>query len=665
MLELFSFEYMDRVNELVTLLKKYNYEYYTLDAPTVSDAEYDRLMQELIKLETDHPEWIREDSPTQRVYGEVISGFEKVTHDVPMFSLGNVFNEEEVRSFDDKIRKVFSNPEYVCELKIDGLAVSLEYKNGKFFRAATRGDGVVGEDISHNVKTIKSIPMVLSKNVDITIRGEIYMTKKVFEKLNEERTLNNESTFQNPRNAAAGSIRQLDSNIAAKRKLDAFLYHYPLTEFKTHYESLEYMKELGFVVNPNIRLCKNIDEVVEYIKEWTSKRETLPYEIDGVVIKVNDIGMQRELGYTTKVPKWATAYKFPATLALTKLKDIIFTVGRTGQITPNAVLEPVKVMGSTISRATLHNAEFCKEKDIRIGDFVYIYKAGDVIPAVDAVEFNRRSEDAIKFHMIDKCPMCGSKLVKKDSFVDYFCINENCPARKIESLIHFCERDAMYIEGLGDKIIEDFYNYGYIRKFSDIYILSNIKEELKELEGYGNKSVEDLMDSIERSKSNSLERLLYALGIPQVGKKTAKLLCKYYTNIDSLIEADELELSSINDIGPIISKNIVNYFSNSENIKEIDELKRLGINMNYLGEKIIDDDNFKGLKFVITGTINGVSRDEIKNYIELHGGTTSDSVSKKTDVVIVGENPGSKYDKAKELNINIWYEEDILSKMNK
>jgi len=654
---------MDRMNEIVELLKKYNYEYYTLDKPSVTDAEYDRLIQELTKIETLHPDWVREDSPTQKVVGEVLDGFKKVTHEVQMFSLGNVFNEEEIREFDKKISKVFSNYEYVCELKIDGLAVSLEYKKGKFYRASTRGDGVVGEDISHNVKTIKTIPMKLTQDVDITVRGEIYMTKKRFENLNNEREKNGEDLFQNPRNAAAGSIRQLDSSIAAKRGLDAFLYHYPLTKFETHYESLKYLNELGFIVNENIKLCKNIDEVIEYINKWTIDRDTLPYEIDGIVIKVNSIAMQKELGYTAKVPKWATAYKFPATMALTKLKDIIFTVGRTGQVTPNAVLEPVKVAGSTISRATLHNSDYCISKDIRKGDYVYIYKAGDVIPAVEKVVLDRREEGLLPFEMIDSCPMCGSKLVQKNGLVDYFCINNDCPARHIESLIHFCSRNAMNIEGLGDKIVEDFYNYGYIRTFSDIYKLYNIKEELKELEGFGNKSINLLIDNIEKSKLNSLERLLFALGIPGIGAKTAKLLCKYYTNIDSLANASLEELSSIKDIGEILSKNIIDYFKEEKNLKEIHDLKDLGVNMTYNGKSVVNDDNFKGLKFVITGTIDGMSREEIKEIIELRGGMTSDSVSKKTDIVIVGEAAGSKKDKAIELGIKIWNKDDLFEKI--
>lgn len=651
---------MDRMNEIIELLNKYAYEYYTLDKPSVDDAEYDRLMQELIRIESSHPEWVREDSPTRKIGGEIISEFVKVTHSVPMMSLGNVFNEGEILEFDEKIAKVFADHEYVCELKIDGLAVDLEYKKGILVRAATRGNGTVGEDITHNVKTIKTIPHKLTEEVDVNIRGEVYMSKKSFDRLNAYQESVGESLFQNPRNAAAGSIRQLDSNIAAKRGLDAFLYHYPQTPFKTHYESLEYMKKLGFVVNPNIKLCKNISEVISFIDEWTLKRDSLPYEIDGIVIKVNSISQQNELGYTAKVPKWATAYKFPPKQVMTRLTDIIFTVGRTGQITPNAVLEPVRVAGSTISRATLHNQDFCIEKDIRIGDYVYIYKAGDVIPAVDRVELSRRSEESEEFHMIEYCPMCSSKLVKKDKMVDYFCENEMCPARKIESLIHFVSRGAMNIDGLGDRIIEDFYNYGYIRKFSDIYKLDALKEELVLLEGFGNKSIDGILNSILVSKSNSLDRLLFALGINGVGAKTAKLLCKYYNSIDALMNASAEELSSIHDIGSILSLNIVEYFKNEENLAEIDELRKLGVNMTYSGQTIIEDDNFKDKRFVITGSFDGISRDEIKAFIESRGGLTSDSVSKKTNVVIVGEAAGSKKDKAEELKITMWDQEKLF-----
>ncbi len=654
---------MDRINELIELLNKYNYEYYTLDKPSVTDAEYDRLMQELIYLEEKYPLFKRDDSPSQRIGGLVIDEFEKVTHAIPMFSLGNVFNEEEIDDFDKKIKKIVSNPEYACELKIDGLAVSIEYRKGLLYKAATRGDGVIGEDITHNVKTIKSIPLKLNKNVDITVRGEVFMSKKSFENLNRVRIEESKDLFQNPRNAAAGSLRQLDSAETAKRNLDNFMYHYPQTNFKTHYESIEYMKSLGFKINPNTKLCKSIEEVKNYIRKWTIDRPTLSYEIDGIVIKLNNISSQNELGYTAKVPKWAMAYKFPPEEVLTKLKDIIFTVGRTGNITPNAVLEPVKVQGSTISRATLHNEDFIKSKDIRVGDYVYIRKAGDVIPEVVKVELSRR-ENLNKFKMINNCPICGSVLEKKEDIVDTFCANIYCPARNIEGLIHFVERNAMNVEGLGERIIEDFYNMGYIKTFKDIYYLKERREELILLEGFGNKSVDNLLKSIEESKHKSLERLVYALGIKGIGLKTAKILCKRFNTMDELIKSTNEELKSIYDIGEILAVNIKEYFSNEDNLKEIDELKALGLNMKYLGKKLVIDENIKDKSFVITGSFEEFKRDYLKEIIESKGGKVVESVSKKTDVVIVGENPGSKYDKAKEYNIVTWGIDEVKSNLN-
>lgn len=653
---------MQRMKEIVDLLNKYNYEYYTLDNPSVSDAEYDRLMQELIVLEKKYPNDVLPDSPTQKIGGKIIDEFDKVVHNVGMFSLGNVFNEEELIEFDNKIRKVINNVEYVAELKIDGMGVSLEYKNGLLFRAATRGDGTVGEDITHNVKTIKSIPIKLNEPVDIVIRGEIFMSKKSFETLNNDRKEKDLPLFQNPRNAAAGSVRQLDSSVTASRNLDAFLYHYPLTPFKTHYESLEYMKELGLKVNPNIRLCKDINEVIEYIKKWTELRDTLPYEIDGVVIKVNDVTKYDEIGYTAKVPKWATAYKFPAQLVMTKLKDIIFTVGRTGMITPNAVLEPVKIMGSTVSRATLHNEDFILNKDIKINDYVYIKKAGDVIPEVVSVELKRR-EDVKPFVMIENCPICGEKLINPKGFVDYFCPNDNCPARNIEKLIHFVSRDAMNIEGLGERIIEDFYNYGYIKDFSDIYKLKDKKEELVELEGFGLKSVNNILDNIELSKSNSMERLLFALGINGIGAKKAKIISKQFPSLELLENSSFDELNNIKDIGPILSKNIIDYFSNDDNIRELNELKKCGVNFEYRGKKILIDEEYTNKRFVITGSFDFITRKEIKDFIEDKGGFISESVSKNTDIVIVGKDPGKKYDDALKLNIEIWDDKILKEKL--
>jgi len=651
-----------RVEELTNILNDANYKYYVLDEPTITDQEYDKYLRELEELEQKYKEFARDDSPTKRVGGEVLDSFKKVTHKIPMMSLSDVFSESEVVNFDERIKKEGIRPQYVCELKIDGLSVSLLYEHGKLVRAATRGDGVVGENITHNVKTIKSVPLTLNEDIDIEVRGEIYMSKKSLEKVNLERIKNGEKPLQNARNGAAGSIRQLDSKVAAKRGLDVWIYHLPNPldyGIHTHYEALEFMKKLGFKTNPNNRLVNNINEVLEFISEKNAERKSLPYDIDGIVIKVNNIDQQQELGFTAKYPKWATAYKFPAEEVLTRLNDIIFTVGRTGQITPNAVLDPVIVMGSTIARATLHNENYIKEKDLRIGDIVSIRKAGDVIPEVVEVKKERRTGNEKNFEMIHNCPICGTTLVKKEGQVDYFCLNEHCPTRKIECLIHFAERDAMNIDGLGEKIMEDFFNFSFIRTIPDIYLLQTHREDLTRLEGYGEKSVTKLLEAIEKSKSNSLEKLLFGLGIPHVGSKTAKIIASHYHNIDNIMKATLEDLSSINDIGEIIAKSIVDYFQKEDNKIIIERLKQYGINMNYLGQKIIKDETFYGKTFVLTGTMTEYKRDEAKNLIENYGGKTSSSVSKKTDVVIAGAEPGSKYDKAVELGITIWSEEDF------
>lgn len=648
----------NRIAELVKILNEANYNYHVLDNPTITDQEYDKYLRELVDLEEKYPEYILIDSPTKRVGGEVLDKFSKITHQIPMLSLGNVFNEEEVREFDAKIKKAGINPQYVCELKIDGLSVSLIYEKGLLKSGATRGDGVVGEDITHNVKTVKVIPLKLDKEIDIEVRGEIYMDKDTLTKINAERLKEGLPLLQNVRNAAAGSIRQLDSKVAAKRNLNNWIYHLPNPldyGIKTHYEALEFMKNLGFKVNPNNRLVKNIDEVIDFIKEYTEKRNTLPYEIDGVVIKVNDIKEQQELGFTAKYPKWATAYKFPATDVLTRLTDIIFTVGRTGKITPNAVLEPVLVMGSTISRATLHNEDFVNNLGLKIGDIVEIHKAGDVIPEVKGVILERRTGIEKDFQMIKECPICHTSLVKKDSQVDYYCPNDDCPARGVEKLIHFASRDAMNIDGLGDEIIEDFFNEGFLREVTDFYYLNKHQEEILLLEGFGKKSFNNIINAIENSKHNSLEKLLFGLGIPGVGSKTAKILAENYENIDNLINSPLEELLTIKDIGDILAQNIYEYFQNNQNL--IYKLKMLDINMKYLGVKKKINGFITNKKFVMTGTISFMSRDEIKKIIEEYNGTFSESVSKKTDVVIVGKDPGSKYTKAQELGITIWNEE--------
>ncbi|MEG0977137.1 MAG: NAD-dependent DNA ligase LigA [Bacilli bacterium] len=652
-----------RIKELIKILNDSNYNYYVLDNIKITDQEYDKYLRELTELELKYPEYATADSPTKRVGGEVIDKFNKVIHKLPMLSLSNVFNEDEVKDFDERIKKAGITPAYVCELKIDGLSVSLLYESGKLIKGVTRGDGITGEDITHNVKTIKSIPLTLTKNIDIEVRGEIFMPKSALETINKERKEKNLPLLQNVRNAAAGSIRQLDSKVAAKRNLDSFIYYLPDTEkynVKTHSEALDFLKTLGFKVNPENRLVKDIDGVLKFIENATEKRNKLPFEIDGVVIKVNSLEEQLELGNTAKYPKWATAYKFPATEVLTKLKDIIFTVGRTGQITPNAVLDPVIVAGSTISRATLHNDTFVITKDLKIGDIVSIRKAGDVIPEVVESKLERRTGEEQEFVMITRCPICNSVLEKKDDQVDTFCVNPDCPARNIESLIHYSSRDAMNIDGLGEEIVEELYNLGFIKTVADFYFLKDKKEQLLEFDGYGEKSINKIYTNIEKSKSNSLERLLFGLGIPCVGTKTAKLLASTYKNIDNLINASVEDLSSIKDIGNIIATSLVNYFK--DNIDLINHLKDIGINMTFTGVSKKYNEEITNKKFVITGSFKDLTRNEIKDIIDEFGGSVSESVSKNTNIVIVGENPGSKSDKAKELNIEIWNEE-ILTKI--
>lgn len=656
----------ERMEELIEIINEADYNYHTLDNPTITDQEYDKYLRELFEIEKAHPDWVREDSPTQHAGGKIIEGFNKVTHKIPMMSLSDVFSESEVIAFDERIKKEGITPEYMCELKIDGLSVSLLYEDGKLVRAATRGDGTTGEDITHNAKTIKVIPLKLKEKVNIEVRGEIFMNKETLVKLNEERKKHNQPLLQNCRNAAAGSIRQLDSKVAASRKLDNFIYHLPNPldyNLHTHAEAIDYMTRLGFKTNPNNRLVKNISEVIEYIEEKAKQRPTLPYDIDGIVIKVNSIEQQQKLGYTAKYPKWATAYKFPAEEVLTKLTDIIFTVGRTGQITPNAVLEPVIVAGSTISRATLHNEDYVKEKDLKIGDIVSIRKAGDVIPEVVEVKKERRTGKEKDFEMITTCPMCNTNLVKKEGQVDYYCPNKKCPARSIESLIHFASRDAMNIDGLGDRIMEDFYNFHFIGTIADIYSLKNHEQDLTRLEGYGDKSVTNLLNAIEDSKKNSLERLLFGLGIPHVGAKTAKILAKRYKELDSLMAASEEELTTIPDIGGIIAKSVVEYFNDNHHRSIVEELKEIGLNTKYLGQEVEENSEFNGKTFVLTGSLQLFTREEAEEKIEQLGGKASSSVSKKTSAVIVGANPGSKYEKAKELGIPIWTEEEFKEKL--
>lgn len=656
-----------RYLELIEIINEADYNYHTLDRPTITDQEYDSYLRELYEIEEKYPSIVKSNSPSRRAGGEVLSEFKKITHSIPMLSLSNVFNEEEIRLFDSRIRKEGIIPKYVCELKIDGLSVSLHYEKGILKMAATRGDGVIGEDITNNVKTIKTIPLKLNKEIDIEVRGEIYISKKRLEEINRKRREEGLEEYQNCRNLAAGSIRQLDSSIAASRKLDSWIYHLPNPldyGIKTHYEALSFMKDLGFKVNPNNRLVDGVEGILSFIEEKTKIRDSLPYDIDGIVIKLNNLNEQRIMGFTAKYPKWATAYKFPAQQVLTRLRDIVFTVGRTGQITPNAVLDPVLVQGSTIRRATLHNEDYVRQKDLKIGDVVSIRKAGDVIPEVVECIKDRRNGTEKDFVMIKNCPICGSVLEKKEDQVDYFCMNPNCDARNIEGLTHFVERHAMNISGLGDRIIEDFYNMGFIKNIIDIYNLKDYREDLIELEGFGNKSVDNLLSAIEESKNNSLEKLIFALGIENVGEKTAKILAKKYESMDNFMNATVEDLTDIPDIGEIIAKSIRGYFEKDKNIELIEELKKIGVNTLYLGEKNEEKDAFKGKTFVVTGSLVNYTRDEVKERIEHFGGRTSESVSKKTSVVIVGENPGSKYDKARDLGITIWSEEELLDNLN-
>ncbi|MBB6454897.1 DNA ligase (NAD+) [Salirhabdus euzebyi] len=646
-------------------LNKYNYEYHVLDQPSISDAAYDELMQELVKLEEQFPELITSDSPSQRVGGSPLDEFEKVEHTIPMLSLGNAFNEQDLKDFDRRVREGVDVSEvaYVCELKIDGLAISLRYVDGFFSRGATRGDGKTGEDITQNLRTIKSIPLKIKEESAIEVRGEAFMPMKSFSALNEIREQNGEDLFANPRNAAAGSLRQLDPKIAAARNLDIFIYsvgEWEAGEITSHSERLAYLRELGFKVNPETKKCQNIDEVIAYVNYWQEHRPDLRYEIDGIVIKVDEIEMQEQLGFTAKSPRWAIAYKFPAEEATTKLKDIELSVGRTGVVTPTAILDPVKVAGTTVQRASLHNEDLIREKDIRIGDTVIIKKAGDIIPEVVRVLVDQRTGDEQPFTMPTQCPECGSELVRLEEEVALRCINPNCPAQLREGLIHFVSRNAMNIDGLGEKVIKQLFDEKLIFTIADLYKLN--KEELLKLERMGEKSVQNLLQSIDNSKENSLERLLFGLGIRYVGSKAAQTLSEHFLTIEKLMMATEEELISIQDIGEKVADSIVRYFDKPQVKELIQELKELGLNLEYKGlrqEEISTDSPFSGKTVVLTGKLELFSRSEAKQKIEELGGKVTGSVSKTTDILIAGADAGSKYDKAQKLGIEIWNEEQL------
>ena len=657
----------ERIYELRELLNRYNYEYYVLENPTVSDYEFDSLLRELINLEEKYPECFDPNSPTQRVGGQVVDAFEKIKHKRLMLSLGNAFNDEELEDFDRKIKEALQSNgeiEYMCELKIDGLAMSIEYVDGKMNYGATRGNGLEGEIVTHNIKTIKSIPLNVEDTRTFEVRGEVYMPKKSFNKLNAIRKGNGETLFANPRNAASGSVRQMDSAIAATRGLDMFMYTYvDCEQFGCHKQSeaLDELEKKGFKTNPERRVCNGIREVIEYIKEYTLKRDSLAYEIDGIVIKVNDIDLHDLIGYTMKTPKWAIAYKFPAMEVKTKLRDIIFTVGRTGKITPNAVLDPVLVAGSTVSRATLHNEDFVLGKNIKIGDNVIIRKAGDVIPEVVRPVLEDRSGAEVDFVMASVCPVCGGKVERNGEEAAHYCVNEHCPAKKIEGMIHFASKGAMDIDGLGEKVVEELYNLGYVKCIPDIYKLSECAGELMKVDGYGAKSVNNLLDAIEKSKFNSLERLLFALGVDGVGSKTSKVLAKRFENIDALANASFDELVAIKDIGDVVARSVMSFFMNEENLRLINELKSLGLNTLYLNNNVsFKETAFKNKNVLVTGTLNSYKRNEVKDLLENLGANVLSSVSKNLDYLIVGSEPGSKLEKAKKLGITILDEEEFL-----
>lgn len=659
----------ERAQEITKLLEQYNYEYYVLDNPSVPDSEYDRLMKELIAIEKEHPELITPFSPTQRVGGKVLSQFDKIVHKRMMLSLSNVFNEKDIRDFDQKIRDILGTEkiEYMCEMKIDGLAMALDFKDGKMNYGATRGDGTEGEDVTNNVLTIKSIPTQVSENRPFEVRGEVYMSKKVLDELNKDRAEKGEPLLANARNAAAGSIRQLDSSIAASRKLEAFWYYLVNADelgFKKHSDALDYIEKIGFRTNKERRICNGVEEVLKYIEEYTEKRPSLPYDIDGIVIKVNDITQYKKIGYTAKTPKWATAYKFPPEEVITRLEDIIFTVGRTGKITPNAVIKPTKVAGSTVQRATLHNEDFVNEKGLKIGDFIILRKAGDVIPEVVRALPERRTGLEKDFEMIDKCPVCGSPLVKKDAM--HFCVSPECPARKIESMIHFSSRDAMDIDGMGDKVVEEFFNEQFITDIPSIFEVAKYRDEIISIDGWKDKSVDNLIDAIENAKSNSLEKLLFGLGIKEIGAKTAKILAKRYLNLDKFKEISYEEFLQVPDFGPVSAQSLYDYFHDENNIKLIEKLREHGVNFDYLGKTEVDSNSpFFEKTIVLTGTLTKYGRKEATELLENLGAKVAGSVSKKTDIVIAGVEAGSKLDKARELGIRIMDEEEFVSLLGK
>ncbi|MDG5785947.1 NAD-dependent DNA ligase LigA [Evansella sp. AB-P1] len=657
------------INRLTDVLNDYAYHYYVLDQPKVSDAEYDQLLNELKRLEEEHPELKRDDSPSERVGGQPLEHFVKVQHDIPMLSLSNAFNENDLRDFDRRAKQNLGHePSYSCELKIDGLAVTLKYDKGRFVLGATRGDGTTGEDITNNLKTIPSIPLRLKEDVTIEVRGEAFMPKRSFIRLNEAREENGEALFANPRNAAAGSLRQLNPKIAAKRNLDIFIYSVSQLEGKemaSHHESLEFVKQLGFKTNDQHKYCRNIEEVIAYCEDWLGKRADLPYEIDGIVIKVDALKDQEALGFTAKSPRWATAYKFPAEEVVTTLVDIELSVGRTGVVTPTAILEPVSVAGTTVKRASLHNEDLIREKDIKLGDKVTIKKAGDIIPEVVNVLTSHRTGNELDFNMPKECPECHSELIRIEGEVALRCVNPKCPAQIREGLIHFVSRNAMNIDGLGEKVITQLFDHDLVTDVADLYKLH--REELLKLERMGEKSVDNLLKAIETSKENSLEKLLFGLGIRYVGSKAAKTLAQHFETIEKLQGANREELEAIDEIGEKMADSIASYFEMPEVNALIEELQGQGVNTDYKGPRLQTENEstsfFSGKTIVLTGSMEQMTRDDAKVEIEARGGNVTGSVSKKTDLLIAGDKAGSKLTKAQDLNIEIWNEERLLQEL--
>ena len=652
----------EEISKLVSLLNKYSYDYYVEDNPQISDTEYDTLYKQLEKLEENHPEYILENSPTQRVGDRVLDEFEKITHKVPMLSLSNTFSTEDLRDFDARVSKLVSDQsvEYICELKIDGLAISIKYENGRLASAATRGDGSVGEDVTENIKTIFSIPKVLKDNRTFEVRGEVYLPRKSFELLNSERESNNEVLFANPRNAAAGSLRQLDSKITAKRRLSAFIYSIVGDESIVSQENaLNTAKEYNLPVNPNFKLCKNIDEVIDYINYWTENKKNLPYDIDGIVIKVNSYSTQEEVGYTQKSPRWATAYKFPEEELATKLLDVELSVGRTGIITPVAILDPVVISGSTVSKASLHNKDIIEELDIHIGDMVVVKKAGEIIPKVVRVVRELRTEGSTKYTMPNTCPSCGQQTYTKENDPFTRCKNPDCPDQNIRRIIHFASRDALNIEGLGDKVVTTLYEKGIIAHTIDLFSLE--REKLISLDRMGEKSVDNLLNAIENSKQNSLDKVIFALGILNVGKKAGKILAEKYLNLTNLMNATLDELVNLDDVGQITAESILDYLSDENNIKFINDLIKVGMNPQYEVQEVNTDNIFAGKTVVLTGKLVELTRNEAKEYLEKYGAKVTGSVTSKTDLVIAGEKAGSKLAKAEQLGIRVINEEEFAN----